>query len=86
MGKVKTRQDLAWLAYKATLKFNHRCSVNLDLQDRTFIHPLSRHRAVVRPTATRALGSGGDLGAGFRVFLQYPHDPRSFVRSGGGRT
>lgn len=76
-GKVKTPQELAWLAYKATFKFNDRWSANMDVQDRIFINPVAQHQAVIRPTVTRTLGPGWDLGAGFCLFLQSPHDPRS---------
>jgi hypothetical protein len=75
--KSKTEQELAWLAYKITYRFNERWSANMDAQERMFTSPVAQHQMVFRPTATRTLGPGWDVGLGFCYFLQSPHDPLS---------
>lgn len=70
-----TTQELAWLAYKATWRFDQRWSANMDVQERVTINPVAQHLAGARATLTRTLGAGWDLGAGLCLFLQSPNDP-----------
>lgn len=76
-SKNVVEQELAWLAYKATYRFNDRWSVNMDVQERFFVNPAAQHQSVFRPTATRVLGTGWDLGAGMCLYLQSPNDPHA---------
>lgn len=76
-GKLVERQQLAWLAYFSTLRFNEHWSLVSDVQERRFIAPHAQHQLLLRNVLARDLGSGWDIGPGLCFFLQSPQDPES---------
>ena len=76
-SKRITTQQLAWVAYVNTLKFNEHWSLGTDVQERFFIDPIAQHQFLVRTHAARAVGNGWEVRMGGAIFFQHPHDPRS---------
>lgn len=76
LGQVTT-QTLTWNKIEATLKLPKKFSVKLEIQDRSFFHPLAQHQFLVRGSGFYSLNHGWAFYIGYTYFLQSPHDPNS---------
>lgn len=72
-----TTQTLTWNKIEATLKLPKKFSTKLEIQDRSFFHPLAQHQFFVRGTGFYSLNHGWSFFMGYTYFLQSPQDPTS---------
>lgn len=72
-----TTQTLTWNKVEASLKLPKKFNLKLEVQDRSFFHPLAQHQFLARGSAFYSLNHGWSLYVGYTYFLQSPHDPKS---------